>query len=186
MAANESKVSMFGFVGKAPVRIGQPESAPVCTFRLGSTPAYYDAAKGAWIRRPTTWITVKAFRNLAVNLFHSLHKGDPVMVTGSLVTEEWTKEGQLHSALVLEADGVGHDLNLGQGAFTRVKPEEVDSPGRKDPWDDRADLGAGNTRDDSEALGAGTGGGGSPGQGMAGSDTANEKAKASTQPVDAF
>ena len=186
MAANESKVSMFGFVGKAPVRIGQPESAPVCTFRLGSTPAYYDAAKGAWVRRPTTWITVKAFRNLAVNLFRSLHKGDPVMVTGSLVTEEWTKEGQLHSSLVLEADGVGHDLNLGQGVFTRVKPEETDSPGRRDPWDDRADSKAGNTPDDSEDLGAATREGVSPGQEMAGSHTANETAKAPTQPVDAF
>ena len=137
MAINEIKTTVFGFMGTQPTRLGQPGSTPVCSFRLGSTPAHYDAAAGVWKRKSTTWLTVKAFRTLAVNALACLHKGDPVMVTGSLVTEEWTSDGQPHSSLVLVADGIGHDLARGQDTFTRIRSdtapidEGADGP---DPW----------------------------------------------------
>ena len=137
MSINEIKTTVFGFMGTQPTRLGQPGSTPVCSFRLGSTPAYYDAAAGVWKRKSTTWLTVKAFRTLAVNALACLHKGDPVIVSGSLVTEEWTSDGQPHSSLVLVADGIGHDLARGQDTFTRIQSgvvpidEEADGP---DPW----------------------------------------------------
>lgn len=137
MSINEIKTTVLGFMGTQPARLGQPGTTPVCTFRLGSTPAYYDAAAGVWKRKSTTWLTVKAFRALAINALACLHKGDPVMVTGSLVTEEWTSDGQMHSSLVLVADGIGHDLAHGQDTFTRIRPgaapidEGADGP---DPW----------------------------------------------------
>ena len=103
----------------------------------GSTPAYYDAAAGVWKRKSTTWLTVKAFRTLAVNALACLHKGDPVMVTGSLVTEEWTTDGQPHSSLVLIADGIGHDLARGQDTFTRIRSSSAsidEGAAGPDPW----------------------------------------------------
>lgn len=186
MAANESRVLMFGFVGKDPTRIGQPGSTPVCSFRLGSTPAYYDTARGVWTRRPTTWMTVKAFRSLAMNLLQSLHKGDPVMVSGVLVTEEWTSGGQPHSTTVLEADGVGHDLNLGRGSFTRVKPDDPDLQGFKDPWDGKAEPGAGGHPGEVGGLGSDTGGEGGSDQSEGDSDSPDGTEKASAQSADAF
>ena len=137
MSINEIKTTVFGFMGTQPTRLGQPGSTPVCSFRLGSTPAYYDTAAGVWKRKSTTWLTVKAFRTLAVNALACLHKGDPVIVSGSLVTEEWTSDGQPHSSLVLVADGIGHDLARGQDTFTRIRSgdasidEGADGP---DPW----------------------------------------------------
>lgn len=137
MSINEIKTTVFGFMGTQPARLGQPGTTPVCSFRLGSTPAYYDAAAGVWKRKSTTWLTVKAFRTLAVNALACLHKGDPVMVTGSLVTEEWTSDGQPHSSLVLVADGIGHDLARGQDTFTRIRsgtaPIDEGAAGA-DPW----------------------------------------------------
>ena len=137
MSINEIKTTVFGFMGTQPARLGQPGATPVCSFRLGSTPAYYDAAAGVWKRKSTTWLTVKAFRTLAVNALACLHKGDPVMVTGSLVTEEWTSDGQPHSSLVLVADGIGHDLARGQDTFTRIRsgtaPIDEGAAGA-DPW----------------------------------------------------
>ncbi len=140
MSINEIKTTVFGFMGTQPTRLGQPGSTPVCSFRLGSTPAYYDAAAGVWKRKSTTWLTVKAFRTLAVNALACLHKGDPVMVSGSLVTEEWTSDGQPHSSLVLVADGIGHDLARGQDTFIRnqsgaapVAPTDEGAVG-PDPW----------------------------------------------------
>lgn len=186
MAANESRVLMFGFVGKDPTRIGQPGSTPVCSFRLGSTPAYYDTARGVWTRRPTTWITVKAFRSLAMNLLQSLHKGDPVMVSGGLVTEEWTSGGQPHSTMVLEADGVGHDLNLGQGSFIRIKPDDPDSQGFRDPWDGKAEAGAGGNSEEAGGLESDAEGEDASDQHVGAPDPTDDTEKASEQSTDAF
>ena len=137
MSINEIKTTVFGFMGTQPARLGQPGATPVCSFRLGSTPAYYDAAAGVWKRKSTTWLTVKAFRTLAVNALACLHKGDPVIVSGSLVTEEWTSEGQSHNSLVLVADGIGHDLARGQDTFTKIQsgagPVDEGAAG-PDPW----------------------------------------------------
>ena len=137
MSINEIKTTVFGFMGTQPARLGQPGATPVCSFRLGSTPAYYDAAARVWKRKSTTWLTVKAFRTLAVNALACLHKGDPVIVSGSLVTEEWTSEGQSHNSLVLVADGIGHDLARGQDTFTKIQsgagPVDEGAAG-PDPW----------------------------------------------------
>ncbi|MEK0306311.1 single-stranded DNA-binding protein [Bifidobacterium favimelis] len=121
MAVNETRVTMFGYAGKDPVPIGLSGNTPICSFRLGSTPAYYDPSKQAWKNRHTTWVTVKAFRALAEHVLRSVHKGDPVLVTGQLITETWIKDGEEHSALTLQADGVGHDLNQGVDVFSRIR-----------------------------------------------------------------
>ena len=137
MSINEIKTTVFGFMGTQPARLGQPGATPVCSFRLGSTPAYYDASAGVWKRKSTTWLTVKAFRTLAVNALACLHKGDPVIVSGSLVTEEWTSDGQSHNSLVLVADGIGHDLARGQDTFTKIQSGAAPIDERTagpDPW----------------------------------------------------
>lgn len=119
-----------------------------------------------------------------MNLLQSLHRGDPVMVTGSLITEEWTtKDGQSHSSLVLEADGVGHDLNLGQDTFTRVRHEDTNVQGFKDPWDGQTrsrvqDLPRGSEGED-QIIEEGKRGGGED-------QIELEEEKASAQSEDAF
>ncbi|RBP99860.1 single-stranded DNA-binding protein [Bifidobacterium xylocopae] len=121
MAMHQTKMTMTGFVGKDPVSIGREGATPVCTFRLGSSDGYYDAKTRAWREFPTTWMTVKAFKALANNVLQSVHKGDPVLVTGSVSTEEWVKDGAKRSSLVLEAESIGHDLSMGVSGFRRVR-----------------------------------------------------------------
>ena len=55
-----------------------------------------------------------------------MHVGDPVIVTGSLTTDQWEKDGQRHSATVLDAASIGHDLALGRSAFVRIKRSDND------------------------------------------------------------
>lgn len=121
-----------------------------------------------------------------MNLLQSLHKGDPVMVSGGLVTEEWTSGGQSHSTMVLEADGVGHDLNLGQGSFTRIKPDDPDSLGFKDPWDGKAEPGADGNSGEAGDLESDAGGEGGSSQPEGDSDPPEDAEKASAQSADAF
>ncbi|BDR52645.1 hypothetical protein KIM372_05520 [Bombiscardovia nodaiensis] len=151
MAMHQARMTVAGFVGKDPVNIGQEGSTPVCTFRLGSTDGYYDTKTGAWRDFPTTWMTVRAFKNLATNVLQSVHKGDPVLVTGSVSTQEWTKDGAQRSSLLLTAESIGHDMTMGVSHFQRVKtgaspsgsgagyasePGYAASPGNgPEPWD---------------------------------------------------
>ena len=127
-------VTIVGYVGSEPAIFDKAKGA-ICSFRLGCTRGYYDAAH-VWRSFPTTWITVKTFRRLAEHVHRSVRKGDPVIVTGQLNTEVWTQEDAERSRLVIEASSVGHDLNCGNAMFykddktARGVQHDADSGGR--------------------------------------------------------
>ena len=73
-------VTIVGYVGSEPAIFDKAKGA-ICSFRLGCTRGYYDAAH-VWRSFPTTWITVKTFRRLAEHVHRSVRKGDPVIVSG--------------------------------------------------------------------------------------------------------
>ncbi|KFI57916.1 single-stranded DNA-binding protein [Bifidobacterium cuniculi] len=128
MALQQGLVTITGFLGSEPVLFGREGGRPACTFRLGSTRYYLDR-EGEWQQLPTTWITVKAFRTLALNMVNSFHKGEPVIVSGVLGTEEWTSEpdGVRHARVVIEASNAGHDLNYGVTAIRKI-PRDTKAP----------------------------------------------------------
>lgn len=113
-------ITINGYVGSDPVNFGKDASA--CSFRIGCTRRYFDNTAKEWKDRPTIWITVKAFRALARNVTASVHKGDPIIVSGTLANEQWERDGETHSRTVIEAASIGHDLGLGVSQFTRHKP----------------------------------------------------------------
>ncbi|WP_163200228.1 MULTISPECIES: single-stranded DNA-binding protein [Bifidobacterium] len=117
--AQHSQIVITGNVGKEPVRLGAQGGTPMCTFRLASTRSFWNRRTGQWQEGNTTWITVKAFRSLAMNIMQSVKKGDPVIVVGDLITDVWERDGAQRSSMAIEASHVGHDLNRGAGAFVR-------------------------------------------------------------------
>ncbi|MFT8704347.1 single-stranded DNA-binding protein [Bifidobacterium aquikefiricola] len=122
MASQQGTITITGFVATEPLQIGREESNPVCTFRLASTRGYFHVKRNQWEERATTWMTVKAYKHLASNVLQSIHKGQPVVVSGVLETEEWTdKHGDHQSAVIIEASCIGHHLGLGVSSFTRKK-----------------------------------------------------------------
>lgn len=62
---------------------------PIANFRVAVNRRIKDAETGEWRDAPATWWDVSAARELAANIEASLHSGDPVMVTGSVITDEW-------------------------------------------------------------------------------------------------
>ncbi|WEV47304.1 single-stranded DNA-binding protein [Bifidobacterium sp. ESL0690] len=117
----QGTVTISGFMGADPQSFGKEGGPAAVSFRIGCTTRYFNPAVNEWRDRPTTWIAVKVFRQLAENVYSSLHKGDPVIATGNLATEEWTRDGTKHSKIVMEATSVGHDLSFGTSTFRRVK-----------------------------------------------------------------
>lgn len=152
MASNTS-VTLIGRVGSKPSRYGNSQQG-ICTFRLASSRGYYDRATGKWKEQSTTWVTVKTYRTLADNVLRSVRKGEPVIVSGSLITESWTDRatGELRAMNVIEANAVGHDLSRGTADFNRPERKETAPP--QDAQDATEGSGAAEAADAS----AGTGG----------------------------
>ncbi|KFI56102.1 single-stranded DNA-binding protein [Bifidobacterium callitrichos] len=133
MGIQQIQVTVTGNLGADPRSFSKNIDAPACSFRIGVTPRFYDSGLGQWRDRETTWVGVRAYRTLASNILGSLHKGDPVIVTGTLHSERWRKEGEQTDRFtpVIDAVAVGHDLSQGVGRFRRV--------GREQPASDASD-----------------------------------------------
>jgi single-stranded DNA-binding protein len=67
---------------------------------------------GEWTTTDTTRYVVKAFKTLATKAGEQLHKGDQVIVAGSIVTETWTDKDtqQNRYRQVVLADAIGTSL----------------------------------------------------------------------------
>ncbi|CAN5842150.1 hypothetical protein BH20ACT6_BH20ACT6_02960 [soil metagenome] len=117
---NDVYTTMVGFVGTDVDYYEGSGSHARATFRLASTSRYFDASQGGWRDRETVWLTVKAWRWLALNVSSSVRKGEPVIVFGRLTTHVWRDEhNEERSRLELEAIAIGHDLTRGTSAFLR-------------------------------------------------------------------
>ena len=119
--AQQGIVTINGYVGGKPRRLGQEGSTPISVFNMGTTRSFFSQASGQWVDLPTLWVKVKAFRSLALNVLDSVHKGEPVIVTGQIGMEEWTdRDGRQQTTIVINATNIGHDLNTGRSVFTKM------------------------------------------------------------------
>lgn len=118
MSGSGLTVTVVGWAATHPREI-TGDGVAYTSFRLATTPRRYDAKQGAWTDGRTEWLTVKAFREAALNIAASVHKGDPVVVQGRLRSEEWAGENGPRTTLVLDVVALGHDLTRGRSTFVR-------------------------------------------------------------------
>ncbi|NTW42354.1 MAG: single-stranded DNA-binding protein [Cellulomonadaceae bacterium] len=154
MSSNGLTVTVVGWAATTPREV-VGDGVPFTSFRLATTPRWFDSRQGLWVEGRTEWFTVKAFRDVAFNVAASIHKGDPVVVHGKVRTEEWAGEDGPRTTLVLDASALGHDLTRGTAKFARTvrvapagevagasdlteEPEAFGGPGAADevdPWE---------------------------------------------------
>ena len=92
-------VTIRGFAATRPELRALPSGVPVASFRVASTPRWFDTASGTWQQGRTNWYTVTAFRRLAKNIAASIDKGHPVLLTGRLQIKQFThKDGSSGSS----------------------------------------------------------------------------------------
>ena len=139
------QVSVRGNAVADPMDRRQDDSTPSASVRIAVTGRYYHPVNNEFTDRKTEFISVFARRSLARNLLSSVHKGQPLIVTGRLHSSEWVGEDETpRHTLTIQAESIGHDLNYGSSTF--VKPlREADLPnldpqtGEIDPPDPIAD-----------------------------------------------
>jgi single-strand DNA-binding protein len=90
---------------------------------------------GEWVDDKTLWMQVTCFKQLAENCVDSLQKGDLVVVTGRLETDEWeTEGGEKRSATVLVANNVAPSLMFRSVPHGEQRRAERTSAPAEDAW----------------------------------------------------
>lgn len=127
---NETWLTLTGNVGSVVVK-DLTNGGQVATLRVATTPRRF--ANGEWSDAPTAWHTVKAWRALATQVAAQVHTGDPVVVLGRLVAEEWTRtDGTVASSNVVVASSLGLDLARGGARQHAADGPAPEAP----PWAD--------------------------------------------------
>lgn len=82
---------------------------------------------GQWVDGPTSWVSVRCYRQLGSNAALSLRKGNPVVVVGRLKVDQWvTDAGTPRETVYLDAQALGHDLNWGITHYYRLEKERFE------------------------------------------------------------
>ncbi|WP_062307649.1 single-stranded DNA-binding protein [Demequina subtropica] len=117
---NELTITVAGWVA-TDVRLfqGQGDLA-IASFRLASTPRFYDRERSIWVDGVTEWFTVRAFRGAAITVKRSIDKGMPVVVTGRMRTSTWEAKDGTRVDHVIDASALGPDCMRGVATFTRA------------------------------------------------------------------
>ena len=112
-------IALTGIVATTPRHLVTSSGLAITSFRLACRQRRFDRVKNAWVDADTNWYTVSSFRQLAHNVVQSVHKGEPVVVTGRLRIRDWENEDRAGTSVEVEADAVGHNLSWGTTALVR-------------------------------------------------------------------
>src|SRR3954453_18864712 len=104
------QVTIVGNLTDDPELRYTPNGAAVAKFRVAVSPRFKDE-NGQWKDGDPSSSSVSAWRAPAENAAESLTRGTRVVVTGRLKQRPWqSEEGEMHSAIEIEADAVGPSL----------------------------------------------------------------------------
>ena len=117
---NDTSMTIVGNLVDEPRMRVTKNGHSVSNFRVASTSRRYDAEQSKWVDNATLFVTVTCWRALAENVMNSLHKGQPVVVSGRFYMREYTVDEATRATYELEANAVGHDLTRGTADFRRV------------------------------------------------------------------
>lgn len=114
------QTTIMGNATADPTSHPQDDGSVTAKVRVAVTGRYYNSSAQDFTDRKTEFVTVFARKQLARNLLASVHKGQPLIVTGRLNTSEWTGEDNTaRHSLNIQAEAIGHDLSYGATSFAR-------------------------------------------------------------------
>lgn len=122
MSKSVNEVLLIGNAGKDP-EIKQVANTEVAQFTLATSQGGYKKQDGTEIPEKTSWHQIVAWRGLAT-VCKFIHKGDKVIVKGSIDYREYEKEGVKHYV----TDIVANDIILttkGEGGRPPLTANDV-------------------------------------------------------------
>jgi single-strand DNA-binding protein len=113
-------ITVTGLVATTPRHLITQDGLPITSFRLASSARRFDRTQNRWIDGETNWYTITSFRQLAINVSESIHKGDRIVVQGKLRVRDWDNGENSGTSVEIDADAIGHDLAWGTSTFIRT------------------------------------------------------------------
>ncbi|WP_084130369.1 single-stranded DNA-binding protein [Demequina sp. NBRC 110055] len=133
------EITVTGWAATSPAMVVRRDGSmtDMATFRVAQTPRRFNPSTNEWADGRTEWFDVRVRRDAAALVVSSVEKGQPVVVTGRLRTEEWSgPDGATRWAMRVDATAVGHDLTRGTAKFQRAT---VDASGEVTPAPPKAE-----------------------------------------------
>jgi single-strand DNA-binding protein len=129
-------LSMEGRLTKDPELRFAPSGVAVGSFTIVANSRKKNEA-GEWVDDKVLFMPVVCFKQTAENVAESLRKGDLVVATGRINTDQWeTDQGEKRSQVRLVADSV--NVSLAMRTVTRdgipERRRAEDGPPPDDPW----------------------------------------------------
>lgn len=119
---HEAQVHLAGYVASEPKFKKVAGDTSSARLRVAYTARRRDKETGEWSDGPTSFVNIQCWRTLADNVSMSVHKGEPVLITGRLQIRRFEDaEGAPRTAVEIEASSVGHDLTRGVARFSRSR-----------------------------------------------------------------
>lgn len=119
---HEAQVHLAGYVASEPKFKKVAGDTSSVRLRVAYTARRRDKETGEWSDGPTSFVNIQCWRTLADNVSMSVHKGEPVLITGRLQIRRFEDaEGAPRTAVEIEASSVGHDLTRGVARFSRSR-----------------------------------------------------------------
>ncbi|MFT3899716.1 MAG: single-stranded DNA-binding protein [Gordonia sp. (in: high G+C Gram-positive bacteria)] len=106
----ETHLTVVGTVITDPL-VRKTGSGDVVSFRVASNSRKFDAEKNEWNNDKVLYLGVSCWRKLAAGVAASVQKGNPIIVSGTVRTNEYTVGDEKRSSLEMDAKAVGLDLS---------------------------------------------------------------------------
>lgn len=115
-----TEITIIGHIGQEPARRTTSKGDAMLTLSVATSSRVRDAS-GTWSDGPTSWYDVAVYGALAVHAGTSLHRGERVIVRGSLQVKTYqSKTGGTAKSIEVKADSIGHDLLFATTVATRA------------------------------------------------------------------
>ncbi len=109
--AGDTQITVVGNLVADPELRFTSTGQAVVSFRVASTPRFFDKQSNEWKDGDALFLTCNAWRQYAENISESLSKGMRVIVQGRLKQRTWeTREGDKRTVFEVEVDEVGPTL----------------------------------------------------------------------------
>ncbi|QKW40039.1 single-stranded DNA-binding protein [Actinomadura sp. NAK00032] len=109
--AGDTVITIVGNLVEDPNLRFTPSGQAVASFRIASTPRFFDRQSGDWKDGEALFLTCNVWRQAAENVAESLQRGMRVIVQGRLKQRSYeTREGEKRTVFEIEVDEVGPSL----------------------------------------------------------------------------
>ncbi|MCD6638859.1 MAG: single-stranded DNA-binding protein [Nocardioides sp.] len=119
--AGETVITVVGNLVDDPELRFTPSGAPVCNFRIASTPRTFDRQTNEWKDGDALFLGCSVWRQPAENCAESLQKGMRVIVQGRLKSRQYeTREGEKRTVFEIDVEEIGPSLRYASAKVTKT------------------------------------------------------------------